>query len=493
MKNFFALIVLVAVIVVGLLAGGIGVAAYNSTPEAVTKNVVSNAVENLASREELEPVKQVLTGGSVEIRAADLKVDDEATFKFEAGAKLYFSPDAFYLQNLNVKGYGVDLSADAYISEDLIYVKENDILGGAYGILKKELAKELENSIFAPDANTDYALNETTFEELMTFCESLKDTKAKDMQKDLEKLLDRYMKEFWKIALDAVEMDSEKKEVKVGGERITAKVVTIEINDAAVAEIIEKMYDYLSDDKKLIDFVEKYEDSLTPMLAQYAMLDEDESLADFIKDSIDEAADSVDLTVEALEDSDNIDIKIEIVTDTFGSKLMMLTVRVDKVKMFELDCGAAGLEKSDEITVSVMGNEVLSYTIKENSKEAFKASLKYEGEEIFNLAFDKKRETFKINLLDGEIIAKGTLTEKGDKTTFTLKSIEADGEYITGTLTVIIDENDKMPSPEKAKNVNQISDITVEDIQKWLEKLEELYEKAEDNFYKAMEEQNVGF
>ena len=493
MRNFFALIVLVAVIVVGLLAGGIGVAAYNSTPQAVTKNVVSNAVENLANREELEPVKQVLTGGSVEIRAADLKVDDEATFKFEAGAKLYFSPDAFYLQNLNVKGYGVDLSADAYISEDLIYVKENDVLGGAYGVIKKELAKELENSIFAPDANTDYALNETTFEELMTFCDSLKNTKAKDMQKDLEKLLDRYMKEFWKIALDAVEISSEKDEARVGGERVTAKIVTIEIDDAAVAEIIEKMYDYIRDDKKLIDFIDEYEDTLAPALSQYLMLDEDDSLADFVSDAIDEAQDSVDLIVEELYDSDDIDIDIEIVTDTFGSKLMLLTVEVDGYELFEIDCGAAGLEKTDEITVSVMGDEILTYTVKENSKEAFKSSLTFDGDEIFNLTFDKKRESFKISLFDGEIIAKGTYTEKGDTTTLTLKSLEIDGDVITGTLTVIIDENDKMPSPEKAKNVNQISDITVEDIQKWLEKLEELYEKAEDNFYKAMEEQNVGF
>jgi hypothetical protein len=74
----------------------------------------------------------------------------------------------------------------------------------------------------------------------------------------------------------------------------------------------------------------------------------------------------------------------------------------------------------------------------------------------------------------------GKISTKNKETTITLDKITEENEWydssstIKTDLTIIIDQKDKMPSAPK--NYDSIADIEEKDIEKWMEKLEGVFE-----------------
>ena len=197
MKTKLIAIILAVVFLVG--AGSIiGVAAYNNSPKTVAIKAIENAIEATLEREEVQPLYNMLKGGSLSFNVS--KIEEDGDDLLEGGSisgKLYFSQDALMLDDFKSDAYGIDVSGKIYLSDEMFYVSEDEYLGGAYGFEFDKLAKDFADSIFAYGSDSVYAIeDEEIYEAIIEALEKLDNEKIK---KDSEKLLKKLLGELWKI------------------------------------------------------------------------------------------------------------------------------------------------------------------------------------------------------------------------------------------------------------------------------------------------------
>ena len=480
MKTKVLAIIIAAVLLVG--AGtGIGFAIYANLPQNAAATAIFNAIEDFGKRDEIKPIIKVLENGSLEFAVNKLEYEEEDFFEdSEFSGKMYFSSDAFMLKNFNLKTGSLNVSGDVYLSDDMIYVSENEILKNAYGAKFKDFADDFAGSIFAYGSGSEYAMtNQEQYDKIISAFEVLNDD---DMQKDAEKLVEKLYKKIWKIACDNFEFESENDEVKVGGERAKVRVITITIEGEALAAAVSEFYEYLEDDDSIPKFLEKYGDALDIMFEANVVEDYDAY--------IEQMGDNIDEICDRIEDNYNEDIEIRVFTPRASKKLVKLEVIVNEQDVFSLDIGMDGAKKSDKITYEVFGNKY-TYEIKADDSKEFECVLK-DNTNTIKLSIDKKEDTFKldINTPDSanftKLVFKGDWVTKFGKTTITANKMQVsdygyDENYNWGILTktidceivFIVDQSDKIPSAPK--NYNRISDITDEDIEGWQERIEEIF------------------
>lgn len=475
MKTKLLVLILSAVV---LLGGAVGVAAYVNSPEIVAINAVLNVVEDFTQRDEINPLYNMVTQGSLEASASKIEQDGENIMEGSSvSGKIYFSKDALMLQNLDVKLFeDFYASGDIYLSKELIYIKEDEIIGEAYGVKPEEFATDLANSIFAANSGSDYAIPDEDLYDSLT--KSTDDMDIDSMQKDAEKLLKKYAKELWKIVCEHAEFTSRNKDVRLNGEKKSARVITIEIDGEAMAGIVEDAYQYLADDTDVIDFIEKYESVLSPYASNLYDSDEYDSLAEAYEAMIQEAGSEVDDLCDELADYDDGNIAVEIVTPKLNSDLLKMSVKVSGDTLFTIDLGEKGMKKTDKISVEIDGVKAV-YEIKADKKEKTTATLKVEGEQIASMTINHKNENFKFEV--GDYTVNGSMETSKNTTTITLDKItdswvsydgtEHKDEYKTD-IRLTICEKDKIP--KAPKNYNKISDITESDVEKWIEKIGDL-------------------
>ena len=139
-------IILCALLSLGLIASAV---LYYS-PQATAINAVVGATKDFAKRDEISPLYQMLKEGSLEFSASEVKQNDENLLEDSSlSGKIYFSKDAMMYENINIKLSNLlDISGNMYFSNDLIYIEEDTILNGAYGMKPKNFVSDLENSIY---------------------------------------------------------------------------------------------------------------------------------------------------------------------------------------------------------------------------------------------------------------------------------------------------------------------------------------------------------
>ena len=217
MKTKLLAIIIAAVLLVG--AGtGIGILIYCNQPYNVAGSAILGALDDFGERDEIEPIVNILTQGSADFSFDKIKNGD--TDLLNGGTiegKIYFSDSAFMLENLLIENDNGKVSGDFYVSDEMIYVSEDEILENAYGLKYKDIVDELEDSIFAYGADSEYAFqDEEEYERLIKALECLNDG---NFEKDAEKLAKKLAKKAWKIACDNFEFETENDKVRVGGER----------------------------------------------------------------------------------------------------------------------------------------------------------------------------------------------------------------------------------------------------------------------------------
>ena len=191
-------LILIAVVAVLLIGGTIGAIAVFNSPKQVAARAVGSMLDDLIAREEIAPMMNVLTRGSVEFSL-------DGTQKFGGGeaiaasGKIYFSDKAVMLDDLSLTSDDLMLQGDLYYSEDLIYVENRDILNGAWGLEKGNLADEWKDSIFAPESGGELALDQTTFDLVSEILTALDEDVDEQLTEDMEKLVNRYAKKNWKL------------------------------------------------------------------------------------------------------------------------------------------------------------------------------------------------------------------------------------------------------------------------------------------------------
>ena len=479
---------LIALILAGvLLIGGIvtGVVIWNS-PSVVAARVITGVTDDFLDREEVSPIVDILEGGSIEASMSSISVDgqeylDDASLT----GKIYFSKDALYIDDVNVTSSGKGFAGEAYISKNTVYIREENIFNGAYGVDYSSFAKDLANSIFAADSGSDYALDEETYDRIISAFENFDQNEK--IAKDAEKLLNKLTKDFWEIILDNAEIASETTQIRLNGERKSVRLITVTVDGDDMEQIIEDIYDYLCDSEDIVEFLEKYNDLLVSAMGDAFDDGSYDSLAEAYEEWLEDNEDSIDeLCEEISEEFETITVKIA--TPKTNSTLLKLEIEVDKETVFSIDCGVKGLKKTDKIKVEMENAQVI-YAIKENSKKAFEAELaitEYNTTVKYSVAINKETSKYtakySYDYVSGysdyynesyEYNVKGTFENKGDKSTITVDKIYNDDSIAKLDLVVIADTNDRMPS--LSKGYKTVDEITENDVDRWIDKLEEIF------------------
>ena len=478
------IIVVVACVLLGALAGGVGIAAIANQPEIVAANALKGALTDIFERQELKAINKTLTQGSVTVSVDGVKCGEEDLMDgMKVSGKVYFSEakKAVMIEDLVIKDDEHKIQGTVYVSEDMVFISEEEIIKGAYGAKFNDLADDLADSIFAYGSGSEYAIpDKETYETIINVLEGINNEK---MQKDAEKVLEELEKEAIKAMKKNFEFTSENEEVRIDGNREKVRVVSIIIDGEDLSAAIEDYYDFLANDDSMIDFLETYEDELALITDTLydGMLEEGKSPAEMYEDALDEFGDNLDDICDDIEESmDDEELIIKVITPRNSHNLVKLEVEAAGEEIFALEIGMDGVKKTDKITVTV-AKEKYVYEVEENSRKEYVGTFKADGTTVeFKVNRENSNYTLQVQE-DGETMftAKGDFISKGNTTKITVDRVTIkEYDYWSERyeevkydckISVEMDQNDKIPAVPK--NYNTIADITEKDIEKWIERV----------------------
>ena len=458
--------------------GGVAVVATTTVGivSNLPKNVFAKSVvgffEDAVEREEIAPIYNMLQKGSLEASLSKVKYEGiDLMEDMSFAGKVYFSDKGLAVKDVQVAMDGLEIEGEAYLTSDLVYVQEKHLLDGSYGIKKKDFEKDLDDSIFAYDSESAYAIpDENIYNALIDTVNCIDE----DMAKDLEKVSKKYIKKFWKIVSKHADFDKSSSVEKLAGKRTAVRSITMTIDGRAMANIAEDMYDFMESDKALVKFLKEYQDAFSLM---YCQVDEDSdaptNIVEEYENWLEEFEDQVDMLADAADEVDDEGaVVIELATPKLSSKLLKLSVGVEysdyTMEMLTIDCGKEGIKDTDYISLESSGIKMV-YEIETNTKREYEASLEVGGAEVLEVSVDRAKDEYELKV--GETKYKGEISTKSKVTTITVdKIIEKNYSGSTTTnldLKIVIDQKDKMPSAPK--NFDTLADIKEEDIEKWNE------------------------
>lgn len=465
MKKLVIILIAAAVVLAG---AGIALGVYFNSPEYVMSHSVAEAIKDFTKRDEIEPLMNTLKRGSLEFSIDD--TDGECkylgTSGFSSSGKLYFSDSAVMLKNFRVESDDLnEIDLDAYFGSSLSYIRNDEILGGTYGIVRGDMASAFANSIFAFGADSDVAVPSKEIHNLILNILKLYDDEKgmDDLKKDYERLSKKYIKEIWKATCKYGDIESEWDNVRVGGERISARVITLTLDGDMLEEIMTSVYEKACNDKKLYKFVEKISDKI-------GSIDGEELIDVFEEQFIDDESGAIKKALKELGRSRE-EYTVEVVTPKFSTRLLRLSVitELDEHETeFSVDVGKQGIKKADVIKIS-LNNAKIRYEIRKNNKEAYKSVLEVNGKDIFIIDVNKKRGKYTVGLPVSHITVSGKFKTSGKTITISVDRAKENDEIIfDGYADFILKQKDKMPKPLSRSDVTNVFDVDMNDVKDWV-------------------------
>ena len=476
-----------------------------NTPEAAFRNSLASFATDLGELPVLKTWLNMCQHGSLELQGA-LNVGELAASMGEtgvrgqisAGGKFYYSSNGFFIQNLNLDIYAPDddvnlsVSGDLFMSPDYIYVKNDNILGGAVGLISGEMAKALENCAWKDEIPAEMM---NMFIMLAKFYDGDMDQAAEDAIEDIRPVVERYIE----VISDSLEKNAkftdEIKSVTVGGEDVESRVVTLTVDEKAVVGLINDVYAVVKDDAELRALIVKYGDMLKDYTGGTG-----EDLAQAYDQMLTELGSQLDSLDEEIPQGA---IRASVATPKDASTLRKLVVSMrdggedaETVDLLTLDAGKGGVLDTNCITLDIMGETAVSYKIDQNDESGYKASLiatymaypdTKVGEEpqppyqetmtCFTLEVNKQAGTYALSIPEANLAMGGTFKVEGDKTTILFNSLTIENEtYNKGfSMTLIIDENDEMPAVLGKDQVTNVFDLTMDDINTFVDRFDEVF------------------
>lgn len=483
MKTKHLIIFAIALFVV--IGGIITTIAVLNTPKMVAARSLKNLSEDFMERREVKPIINILKKGSAQFTLNSIKEDNEELFKNNSiSGKVYFSKNSLMLSDIAIKLNNEKISGDAYISDNAIYVTEENILGGSYGLKLSDLADQLSNSIFSPDRDTNYSIDEDLFDKIISTLDNTSDKEK--ITDEVKALIKKTLLDLTDIIVDNAEFSSEKTSIRINGSKTKVRLITITVDADSMESIIKEAYDYLASAEHITEFIEKYDIAITAIINEFYG-NYCRSFSDIYDDWLEDLEDDIDDICDDLEDNFET-VTLNIATRRASAKLLKLELKIDSETVLSLDCGNKGIKKTNTVALEFLDYKA-SYKINENSKKKTDVSISIEAYEDYDitLVIDKEHKTYTATFKESyyygstdKYTVKGNITTKGDKTTLTVDKITNkyvssygyESEYVTKLgCEVILDTKDKMPSP--IKKYNSLSDITEKNIDKWIDKLSE--------------------
>lgn len=520
MNKTKALIIIALAVVFVVGAVGVGVGVYMNRPETVMQTSVQSLFEDVMAREELEAVSEILQSGSLEVIMSLSGDGNEVSLEYKEyfGLKNYET----YIEKLNLSANDFSVDGSAYIGEDYMYVSVPSLYNSPVGISRGKTEKEFASSLFAFESGSDYELDEEMSDSIKILCRIYDDAKDKEAVKDIEELLKSYVELLMNSISEHADIEKENGSVKIHGDSVNARIVTVEIDAECIYNVMSDLYDELKEDNRIPKLIKKY-GKLAEKYVEGTVLegelqtnlgeDEDDDIVDVLLEAYDDMLDDIDNALDdmekAIDDADDVKIEIEMATKKASSDLMALTVTAkesgEKMEIADIQFGKDGVKKTDKITVEIMQEMTVEFAVKQDDKDGYKAEFTVEEgeEEVMNVfaKIDKAGGKFSFGATaEGETYEiKGNYEKSGKKHTFDFKDIvykdsegtetslinelfaAAEGAEIDFELKVTVCENEK-PKPLAKGKVKSAFELNEDDFEDIKIAVEELVAEAQSAF-----------
>ncbi len=446
------MIIAIIIAVTLLVAGIVSTILIINTPSIVMVPTVTSAFSDFMKRDDVKQIQNVLENGSVEFDVLDEESNTDVS------GKLYFGLDDYKLmgENIEFKRGDISLSGDFYISKNLCYAQNEEILDGTFGIKSGNAAEEFEKSIFAFGSGSKYAADEETHDSVYEILSALDNHFPDKMKKDAGKLITKYTTSLQNIISKYGEFSSEKGTFKVGTSYMKARMMTLVLDEAAISNIASDFLTLLAEDEGFKDFVYTYGDKL---ISIFNLTDTNNAAELYAKitDDINNCISNIKNDVKGHK------ITFDVITPKLSTKLLAFTLTIDKngvVSTYGADFGTEGVKSSNLITLNLNGTSV-EYKLGSDSKsfsvvvEDFaKITYYLDGKDGFELAlllFYEGEERYEIS---------GTVTSDKHLTCYDITNYKytykKDGatdfeNTVEKSLNIklSISDKDKMPTPIK--------------------------------------------
>ena len=519
MKLSKSLIIVLVVAIIGVaVAAGVGI--FMNRPATVMQTSVQGLLTDVFEREEFEVITNLMNSGSAELVLGVSDGENDVSLEY----KEYFGleKNEVFIEKLKFSANDFSIDGSFYMGEDYMYVSAPDIYSDAVGVTRGDSEKKFDSSIFAFDSGSDYEFDESTSDAIKILCRIYDDAQDKSMVEDIEKIMEDYVKLILDSIAENADIEKENDTVKINGEQVGARVITVEIDAECMYEILVDLYEKLEKDKDIPKLIEKYGNlmdeyvegtSFEGMIQEELGEDADEQLVDAVLEAydsmLDMMSDALDTMEDSLEYAEDFTVVIELATKKTSSELMALNVAVklsgEKSEIFDLQIGKDGIKNTEKITLDIVEGDIkATFKVKQNDRKGYESAIEIEvdGDTIKLYAkINKADEKFEFGMtVDEENYAvKGTYVGKGKTHTFELKDVvytDYTGEKysmieelfgatedieLDFELKVIICESDK-PKPIAKGKIKSIFDIDEDDIEDIMLAAEEVADDAVNAF-----------
>ena len=486
---------LVALIVVSV--------ALANRPSALIVRGLVNTISDAKRIELFDVADDVANGGSIAVSAnLDRFASDDVTVQ----AKLY--------TDLNdLKGaFEMTVAEDdeAVLQTRIISTQDKlaftcpELVDGAYGVNIKNLAKNLPGSIFDPDEETDFSLTDEQFEYFMNLRDTAKNNT--NLERDLTDMNAKYRKLLIEKLVKYAEVGRSTKTITAGGEKVRCTLISLSVDQEALALAMQDVIDYANEDKdleKLIfrlasnssfyedadDFVDGFYDALDDIEEELDELsDEDiEITLDFYITSSGRRIAQIDMEVEA--DGEEVDISVVLGRNVTTSKEMSLTAKSKSTKdsfsiRYIVNEDSSRLYDAE---IRIEETSTVRYSRDWDTDPGKKDTVDVDKQSV-QIEWDRRSGDFKLRYRDewdDEYAVKGTLLQKGDRYIFVLTNLKAEGETIPNVksleLTVTIDRHD--PVPNIGGRFTEITTMENREFKHFTEDIEDGLEDLWDEYF----------
>ena len=478
-KSKWLLVVLKVVICVVLVLGialTVTSIIVRRSPKVIAEKAVLGTVLELVQRKEIKPLYQTLGHGSAKFSLNHISVDDEMLDVSSSGT-LYFalSDSTFALSDFQLQFEDVALKGDLYISDEMVYLNESEVLGGAYGAEKGEFAEDFRQSIFHYEQGSAYSFDEETSSAIMETLQSLDKGMPDDFGKDTKKVLRATWKELWSLLEEYSSITIENQSVVISDGDEKCRVVKIHIEADQMENIAHGLGRYLLEDKQVLAYLREYEEDLKPvaeLVGCSSIFDCQNEIASALK--------------EAKYEGDALDIWLA--TRKSNLDLLQLVVKQGDLQLL-LDFGEDGAKKTEKIILKSQSrdtyyngsygdyvttsftdeyvytarknNGTVTYSLDNTYTKTNHTTGETEEKQINFLAFTRSSDTFSLRLVDGEYELSGSLKKGLNKTTISVDRFIFEGIEVQLNLEITFKTRDAIP--REPEHYTTLPSITEED------------------------------
>lgn len=455
-----------------------------TTADGIARAALEGFFTDLFARQELDYFFGMLTEGSLGISATGKNGAPSELFGKISG-KMYFSfadeKPGFMIDDATWEYDETKISADLYMGQDMIYLSNDNILGGTYGIIMGNLSNDFENSIFATD--DDFHLRDDFRQMISVYLEYLESGKGAEYTEKLQKLAEKYLNLLLDTFFENVEYEMVNETVTSGTSSFEGRAITVKITPATLNAVITTLLDTIKADTELRDFMLNYIVEVKNLAGDMGVnigdIGDENAAYDEMIDMIEEAKVEWDeFYASGTEEEKNTSVDIKLVTPKDSVVLSQLSFydhtdidsTGDEDPLFTLDLGEKGIKETERIAVSVSNStlEVLIKQTESNYDLSVRLTDKYRSEDLFSLKLNNQNHTCVCTLPTEDWTLSGTYTANGDAVTISLNKVEMYGEVTDDfVVTLNMKKKDTMPTPlgkDKVKNILKVTKGELVDI-----------------------------